>query len=290
MLSTLNISQDSNVIFGGDFNLFFNSKLEASGGNPSFKHHSVGKLIELKEKYNLNDIWRIRNPKRKVYTFRQNHSSGFLQRRLDYFFVSNNMQEFVIDTKVLPAYLTDHSSLLISYSSYNDIEKSAGFWKFNNSLLSNKKYTDSLQKLISDMKTKLNSNDFDDFQIKWEFLKYQIRKFTIDFSKCLARDQRQKKLLLEAKLIILENDLNNSTCLQEYNECKKELDEIYENIAEGIRVRSRCQWYEEGEKSTAFFLNLEKSHGKQGKIRKIIVDDHEITDSISIRKNLESFL
>ena len=34
MLSTLNISQSSNIIFGGDFNLFFNSKLEALGETP----------------------------------------------------------------------------------------------------------------------------------------------------------------------------------------------------------------------------------------------------------------
>ena len=69
LLATLNISLNNNIIFGGDFN----SKLKDSGGNPLFKHHSVGKLIELKEKFNLNDIWRIRNPKKKVFTFRQNH-------------------------------------------------------------------------------------------------------------------------------------------------------------------------------------------------------------------------
>ena len=194
LLSTLNISLNNNIIFGGDFNLFFNSKLEASGGNPLFKHHSVGRLIELKEKFNLNNIWRIRNPKKKVFSFRQNHSSGFLQRRLGYFFVSNNIQEFVIDAKVLPAFLSDHSPILISYSPYSDIEKSAGFWKFNNSLLFNENYTVSLKKLISDTKIKFNSYDFADSQFKWEFLKYEIRKFTIEFSKRLARDQRRKKI------------------------------------------------------------------------------------------------
>ena len=56
-------------------------------GNPVFKRkHFVGKIFELKETYNLTDIWRIRNPKAKQYTFRQKHVSGFLQRRLDYFF------------------------------------------------------------------------------------------------------------------------------------------------------------------------------------------------------------
>ena len=37
----------------GDFNLFFDSKFEAQGGNPTFKKKSLDKLIEFKETYNL---------------------------------------------------------------------------------------------------------------------------------------------------------------------------------------------------------------------------------------------
>ena len=36
------------------------------------KKHSVGKIFELKEIYNLTEIFRIRNPKAKQYTFWQN--------------------------------------------------------------------------------------------------------------------------------------------------------------------------------------------------------------------------
>ena len=39
---------------------------------------------------------------------------------------------------------------------------------------------------------------------------------------------------------------------------KKNLELIYERIVEGVKIRSKCHWYEEGEKSTKFFLNLEK--------------------------------
>ena len=49
-----------------------------------FLKNSVGKIFELKETYNLIDIWRKRNPKAKQYSFQQKHVSGFLQRRLDY--------------------------------------------------------------------------------------------------------------------------------------------------------------------------------------------------------------
>ena len=109
MLNKLHLTQNNNIICAGDFNLLFNIKLESYGGNPVFKKRSVVKVFELKETYNLTDIWKIRNPKAKQYTFRQKHVSGFLQRRLDYFFISNNIQEFILDTNIIPAISSDHS-------------------------------------------------------------------------------------------------------------------------------------------------------------------------------------
>ena len=63
-----------------------------------------------------------------------------------------------------------------------------------------------------------------------------------------------------------------------YHKCKRDLEETYGNIVEGTRVRSRCQWYEEGKKPSKFFLNLKKFNEKQSQIRKIIVNDQEVTD------------
>ena len=39
----------------------------------------MGKIIELIESFELHDIWRIRNPIEKRFTFLQNHISGYIQ-------------------------------------------------------------------------------------------------------------------------------------------------------------------------------------------------------------------
>ena len=70
---------EKNIIFAGDFNLLFDQKLESGGGNPILKKLVVSKLIELKESLNLGDIWQIRKPKSKAFTFRQRHFSKILQ-------------------------------------------------------------------------------------------------------------------------------------------------------------------------------------------------------------------
>ena len=69
----------------------------------------------------------------------------------------------------------------------------------------------------------------------------------------------------------------------------KELESIYDHIAEGIRIRSKCDWYEHGEKSTKFFLNLEKKSGNQNHIRKLIIDEKQIDGNIEIFKKIENF-
>ena len=51
--------------------------------------------------------------------------------------------------------------------------------------------------------------------------------------------------------------------LEESNKCKNKLEEIYDNIAEGAKVRSKISWYEDGEKSSKFFLKLEKTKAVQ---------------------------
>ena len=60
---------NNNVTLGGDFSLFFNTSTKIQGGNPLLENKSLTKVIEIKEILNLCDIWRIRNPKSKGFTF-----------------------------------------------------------------------------------------------------------------------------------------------------------------------------------------------------------------------------
>ena len=50
-----------------------------------------------------------------------------------------------------------------------------------------------------------------------------------------------------------------------YVETNEKLDKIYQEKTNGIRIRSKYNWYKHGEKSSKFFLNLEKSRVVQNK-------------------------
>ena len=126
-------------------------------------------------------------------------------------------------------------------------------------------------------------------QLKWELLKYEIRKLTIDYTKRKAKERRKQQAYLESELKKLENNLESSENLRKYESLKNNLELIYNHIAEGVRLRSKCEWYEQGEKSTKFFLNLEKHWGNQNRIWKLLANEKERNNETEILNQIKPF-
>ena len=91
-----------------------------------------------------------------------------------------------------------------------------------------------------------------------QFLKYEVRKFTINYTKHIAKEKRQQQTNLGSQLKILEKSLEEDDNLNKYNAIMDDLDAIYDHITEDICIRSKCDCYEHSEKSIKFFLNSEK--------------------------------
>ena len=63
-------------------------------------------------------------------------------------------------------------------------------------------------------------------QLKWEHLKYEVRKFTINYTKQIAKEKRQRRIKLENHLKIPKKNLDELDNLSKYNNIKNELDAI----------------------------------------------------------------
>ena len=164
---------------------------------------------------------------------------------------------------LLFAVIIHHYCCLIKKLSHTNLWKN--FCKFNCSLIHNEFYVLKMKKYIENIISSFSS-DFN-HQMKYEFLKYEIRKFSISFLKNKTKSMREKKSHLEKKLKLFEGKLNCSEAKDEYNLCKKNLNVFYYEIANEL-----------GEKSNKFFLNLEKYRTHHNAIRKVIHDAQEITD------------
>ena len=67
LLKKFDINPKKQIIMAGDFNLLFDSKLDAQGGNPTMKKKRIAKLIELKESYDLCHIRNLSNALSNIF-------------------------------------------------------------------------------------------------------------------------------------------------------------------------------------------------------------------------------
>ena len=83
---------------------------------------------------------------------------------------------------------------------------------------------------------------------------------------------------LDNRLAKLENMIRTNSSeevITEYNNCKSDLETLYNYITAGIIMRSKSNCYEFEEKSSEHFLNLEKRNKAKSHVRKIITEISE---------------
>ena len=135
----------------------------------------------------------------------------------------------------------------------------------------------------------LDQDKITDKHLRWEYLKYEIRKVTMNFLKNLGKEENKDQNFLEKELKKLEKNLTNFQKNECYLECKQKLQNIYNKKVNGIRIRSKCKWCNNEEKSTEFFLNLEKYRATQDCLRTVILNKKELNDSQQINDALYKF-
>ena len=259
------------------------------GGSPSLKYSSLKKLQSIMI---VVDIWRVRNPSFRQFTWRRSNPPK--TSRIDFFLISNEMQYNVRFCKHLPSFLSDHSSVILRVSSLADSEsRGRGYWEFNNSLTNDNKFVETLKNNICEWIAKFDSQQ--DPRVKWEFLKYKVFRFSKNYANKLAQKRKEKRKSLENKVIMLEKhlvetELKSETLTLEYESAKADLEKINNYIASGAIFRSNVRWYDEGGKNTSYFLSLQKRNKANSHIRKIInTNDVEITDEKMILKEVNNF-
>ena len=181
----------------------------------------MANIIEKKETLDLCDTWRTRNCKSKRFTFYQNHISDPIQRKLGYFLISNILQETAIRADVLASFWSNHSPIIFSILFESNNKRRKGLWKFNKSLFSNEEYINKLRNHISESLRILDQSGIRVYEIRWEFIKFKIRLFSISLSNNVSKSLNAKREFLEKKLNDFEKSGSSYFDNEDYLACKK---------------------------------------------------------------------
>ena len=175
------------------------------------------------------------------------------------------MADLVQECEYHPSFLTDHQYLLVKCCLRERLVMGPGVWKFNTSLLTDPSYVSLVNSFWSFWQQHQDHPDFHSVLDWWDQGKFYLRELTQTYSKSKAADQRSRKSYLTRQLHTLQSLLESGdrTAFAKLCEVQQELRSIALHEASGAQVRTRCQWAEEGETSSSFFLNLETKRRSQ---------------------------
>ena len=206
---------DEKVIVGGDFNCPMNPFLDKKGGSSAPRKIAIAGIECFQEEFDLVDIWRVKNPEIKSFTWCQSSPQIFC--RLDYWFISNNLQDWIKSTDIIPAPRTDHSAIMLVVED-NELmhAKGQGFWKMNCAILDDSFYIEEISNLLPKWVTEGQKELSDDRSV-WEWTKFNIRSHAIQFSKKRARSRKDQEAHLEKEYASAKQIYENDSCENNLN-------------------------------------------------------------------------
>jgi hypothetical protein len=291
-------------LWGGDFNLCANTCLDRN--NKYYGPDTPPKLApaatsEESMTFNnklvaesLEDIWRSFHADKREMTFRRmGKTTGgdkvLYQSRLDYFLVRGKVKTWTKDVRIVDLHVNgvDHSAVTITLN-YSTVEQGTGKYCLNVSHLKDPYFVSNVVDCIRRYK-RSNTCPRDDKLVGawWDELKLTVVSYSKIISRFLARVDSNQKRQLEHSLASLEQPLLvDPTCeslLIKQNGVKAALESVNAKACQGAWVRSRIQEVDEGERSSKYFLTLEKIRSEGKLIREIVSEDgvsHTTTDTI----------
>ena len=265
------------IIVGGDFNLVLNVEADKKGGLPRTHQNALKAVNQACQELDLIDIWRTLNADKRRYTWRRKKPE--IHCRLDFYLISSSLSCNTNRADIVPGYKTDHSMILLNIALHHN-PRGRGFWKLNTTLLQEEEYLNQIKTVIHGIKKEYESDETVKPPLLWDMIKMKVRETSISYA--AAKNSRRKlreemlyKEISELEKQIDENVTSISEAQMKLDSLRGELEQIIEYRTKGAIVRSRSRWYNEGEKNTKYFLNLEKRHFREGTISRLKKNEEE---------------
>ena len=140
-------------------------------------------------------------------------------------------------------------------------------------LLADEKYVNSVTELIPIWAAEGRKELSDDRGV-WDWIKYNIRAHAGWHARKRSDERKGKKeLSLQYELNKAKQANPSDSLTSRCHEARENLEAFYEEKTKGITIRARDHWHEHGEKSTKYFLNLEKRNHIKKNIRKLYINE-----------------
>ena len=280
------------IILGGDWNTYLDFKLDTYNHVQDKNQKARQKILELKQLLQLEDVFRIRNPQEKSFTW--SSKTPVRMSRLDYYLCSTDILNQTEQCLIKHGYRSDHSLVTLGVS-FSTNQRGRGYWKFNSSLLHDKMYVDGVKRILSETveqyytgRDGTNPTFSINHRMLWEMIKLGIRGFSIKYSSEKKRERADEEKIISLNIDMLESKSDNDS-IEQKSHLLSRLQEIRKQKMAGVLLRSRARWIEEGEINSRYFCSLEKRNFVRKTVQKLVENDCSYSDNDNILRVMKNF-
>ena len=259
---------NENIVLVGDINVALDPNLDTSMYNRQNKPNAGKTIHEKMHLLNLVDVWRETHPNKRQYTWNKFNTNK--QGRLDYFLISKILMPYITDANICTGYRSDHSIISLKFKGYTQ-KRDRSFWKFNNSLLKDPAYINVIKDVIKETKLQYGASIYNvdnieginndslqltiNDQLFFEVLLMEIRGKTISYSSFKKKKENINENKLLSEIEELQNDIRDEN-IETLELKKSELELLRKTKLDGMIIRSKAQYIEEGERNSKYFFKF----------------------------------
>ncbi len=278
---------DCDIIVGGDFNATLNDSDRHNRG-VTVRETEVATLIkEFTEHLSLIDIWLNKSG----FTWRRGTVASKLDRiytRLSNYKIAHVKTDWAFTS-------TDHAAVIAHFKHTTKKKLKSSHIKLDNDILKNDELLSELKQYLIEQLNDTNVQGFNP-HIKLEFAKMSIRTKALDI---MARQRKRdyalfkeinSEIVQNTRLLTIYTDDASQNILQtELDEAVNRRNILLNKQGEKLASMAKTKWYNEGEGSNKYFLNLLKRQGNRNEMSELVIDGRVTSDTTLITQHVVDF-
>ena len=188
---------------------------------------------------------------------------------------------------------SDHAAVILTLENRNKIKTKNEHIKLDNTIVTN---AELLQELRQYLEEQMTQTDDMNPHMRLEFAKMTIRTKAIEINMRLKKKENNElrdlndQISRNSELLKTHTDENRLNILtRELEKCKRDRDTILQRQGESLSMKAKTRWYNEGEKSNKYFLNLLKRNNVSSETCELNINGTITNNENEIRKGVTEF-
>jgi endonuclease/exonuclease/phosphatase (EEP) superfamily protein YafD len=276
---------DGDIILAGDFNTTLGNCDRHNRGVTVAETRTGNYILDKIDELNLTDAWHGI----EGYTWRRGQVMSKLDRiiyRLNDYVISQNNVDWTVTS-------SDHAAVLVTFEHRQQVKHKNDHVKLDNDIIKNTVYLNEIREYVIDQLSHANHMNP---HMKLEFAKMSIRTISL----AIMKRERKREI---SELNDINCDIVTNTALLtrplspaaartvtiELEDLNVRKENILQSQGAKLAQFARKRWYNDGEKSNKYFLNLLKRRTQNNEMTRLMVNGQLTEDQTIIRNSVTDF-